>query len=60
MAEPSMDPVILITFEARAGELALRSPDPELQRRVITLESPYGTVTLTCDDVGQLSSIEIN
>lgn len=34
--------------------------DAEMAERVITAESPQGTVTITFDDLGQLRSLDIS
>lgn len=34
--------------------------DDEFKDKVITLDCPYGTVTILCDEEGQLRSIELS
>ena len=34
--------------------------DEEYQDKVITLDCPYGTVVILCDEEGQLKSIELS
>jgi hypothetical protein len=43
----------------RPGELA-GVVDPEFQNRVLTVESPFGSVAIVFDDEGQLRSIDLS
>ncbi|WP_336355522.1 hypothetical protein [Pseudomonas granadensis] len=39
---------------------ASRVADEEYRDKVITLDCPYGTVVILCDEEGQLNSIELS
>ncbi len=48
-----------IRFDS-ATRKASRIVDEEYKDKVITLDCPYGTVVILCDEEGQLKSIELS
>ena len=43
-----------------ASRISAGVVDEEYRNKVITLDCPYGMVTILCDEVGQLKSIELS